>query len=116
VIWLFVIGTKEILQNKLTSEKFLRQQILLPLCKAIAGKDIDGAQIMADAIKLPSTDVLTYILSCTQKNNGSQLISSTYLFFEILTNTFVSLPSQINSYFTNMGQQSFGFKVDMFEL
>jgi len=25
VIWLFVIGTKEILQNKLTSEKFLRQ-------------------------------------------------------------------------------------------
>lgn len=33
VIWLFVIGTKEILQNKLTAERFFRQQILLPICK-----------------------------------------------------------------------------------
>jgi len=92
VIWLFVIGTKEILANNLTAEKFLRQQLIYPIVKSmcVTNKIKESATDLADSVKLPDLELLQVCLGATQKNNGSQLIACVYLFFEMLTEEFLN--------------------------
>jgi hypothetical protein len=73
VIWLFVLGTKEILANPLTAEKFVRTQILAPLCKEleIQKKVKDKGYTLSETLPLPNFDQLRICLSQTQRNNGS---------------------------------------------
>ena len=66
---------------------------------------------LASSIKLPDFEVLKCCLSQTQKNNGSQLISSTYLFFETIVESLIK-----SKEIPPNRSQCIAFTVDTFEL
>lgn len=60
VFWLFIVGSKEILTNKLTAEKYIRQQLLYPVLKQVPG--VSAPHDMSEQMPLPSLDLLLLCL------------------------------------------------------
>ena len=74
-------------------------------------------QALSESLPLPNFEVLLLCLNNTQKNNGSQLISSTYMFFETIIDGIIShQPSSQLKTEAIAPRENFGFKIDTFNL
>jgi len=67
--------------------------------------------MMAENIDLPQIEILKECLNQTQKNNGTQLISCTYLFFEYIIKNLVNISSSNKD--LNYSGHEFAFLLDI---
>lgn len=66
---------------------------------------------LSNSVSLPDFEALKYCLLQSQKNNGSQLITSTYLFFEIIVESLIK-----SKEIPPNRSHCFAFTVDNFEI
>ena len=69
------------------------------------------AHLISENIDLPDLETLKECLNQTQKNNGTQLITCTYLFFEMIMKRLVNIENQKTDGPSYSGYE-FGFLLD----